>query len=479
MHANMYPKQLYQAQSLYNKNKDNFRDVKIAIYDKLAVDSDLEDIDVLFNTLIIKDISFVSKKLNVDISYNSSHPEFFYILGFIAYLVNANHLISGLQGNDIDTKIRITDYFDKMKEIQLPSGFILKELESKSNAFLLKAYKEFLIQFSQGVIAADQNVSNHEMTAIAEITSQLSSGVFGEMNSENTIAKENSSVYKSGTQSSSQNIEKEERIEDVLAELDAFTGMDGIKRDVKSLINLLKIQKQRQNQGLSVVKPSLHMVFTGPPGTGKTTVARVMGRVFKALGVLEKGHIIETDRSGMVAGYVGQTAIKVDEVVQKSLNGILFIDEAYTLSPSDGQDSFGQEAIDTLLKRMEDNRDSLVVIVAGYEEEMQRFIESNPGFKSRFNKYISFDDYKPEELIEIFVSIVKKNKYIANEELILLLHSKFSELYNARTKSFGNGRVVRNLFEKIVENQSNRLALIESALSENDLQTLLAVDFTN
>ena len=475
----MYPKQLYQSQSLYNRNKDNFRDIKIAIYDQLSVDSDLENVDVLFNTLIIKDLSFVSKKLNVDISYDSNHPEFFYILGFVAYLVNANHLINGLQGNDIDTKIRITDYFDKMKEIQLPSGFILKALESKSNAFLIKAYKEFIIQFGQGIIAADQNVSNHEMSAITEITSQLSSGAFGEMSLESTIEKGSSSANKGVTQTSSQNTEKEEKIEDVLAELEAFTGMDGIKRDVKSLINLLKIQKQRQNQGLSVVKPSLHMVFTGPPGTGKTTVARVMGRVFKALGVLEKGHIIETDRSGMVAGYVGQTAIKVDEVVQKALNGILFIDEAYTLSPSDGQDSFGQEAIDTLLKRMEDNRDSLVVIVAGYEEEMQRFIESNPGFKSRFNKYISFDDYKPEELIEIFKSIVKKNKYIASDDLITLLQSKFTDLYNSRTKSFGNGRVVRNLFEKIVENQSNRLASIDRAYTDNDLQTLLAVDFPN
>jgi SpoVK/Ycf46/Vps4 family AAA+-type ATPase len=366
-----------------------------------------------------------------------------------------------------------------MKEIQLPSGFILKALEIKSNAFLLKAYKEFIIQFSQGIIAADQNISNHEMSAIAEITSQVSSGEFGELNVENNVARANSTTNKIVGNSASQKNEKDEKIEDVLAELESFTGMEGIKRDVRSLINLLKIQKQREGQGLSVVKPSLHMVFTGPPGTGKTTVARVMGRVFKALGVLEKGHIIETDRSGLVAGYVGQTAIKVDEVVQKSLNGILFIDEAYTLSPSDGQDSFGQEAIDTLLKRMEDNRDSLVVIVAGYEEEMQRFIESNPGFKSRFNKYISFDDYKPEELIEIFKSIVQKNKYIASIELISLLQNKFTELYNSRTKSFGNGRVVRNLFEKIVENQSNRLASMDSALSDQDLQTLLPDDFPN
>ncbi|MFN5147906.1 MAG: AAA family ATPase, partial [Flavobacteriia bacterium] len=300
---------------------------------------------------------------------------------------------------------------------------------------------------------------------------------FGEIAEEKSVLKTKESNTTTSASVEADNSLSEENIEDVLAELESFTGMDGIKKDVRSLINLLKIQKQRENQGLSVVKPSLHMVFTGPPGTGKTTVARIMGRVFKALGVLENGHIIETDRSGLVAGYVGQTAIKVDEIVQKSLNGILFIDEAYTLSPSDGQDSFGQEAIDTLLKRMEDNRDSLVVIVAGYEEEMQRFIESNPGFKSRFNKYISFDDYKPEELKEIFLSIVKKNKYKASDELVQLIHSRFSELYNSRTKSFGNGRVVRNLFEKIVENQSNRLASVETALTEDDLQTLLAEDF--
>jgi stage V sporulation protein K len=268
-----------------------------------------------------------------------------------------------------------------------------------------------------------------------------------------------------------------EKIEDVLAELESFTGMESIKKDVQSLINLLKIQKQRENQGLTVIKPSLHMVFTGPPGTGKTTVARIMGRVFKALGILKKGHIVETDRSGLVAGYVGQTAIKVDEVIQKSLDGILFIDEAYTLSPAGGNDSFGQEAIDTLLKRMEDNRDSLVVIVAGYEEDMQRFIESNPGFKSRFNKYINFYDYKPEELTDLFASILNKNKYIASQDLLERLNSEFSELYHSRTKSFGNARVVRNLFEKIVENQSNRLASVSGELTETDLQTLISEDF--
>lgn len=473
----MYPKQLYQAQSIYIRNKDNFRDIKIAIYDDLELYGELDNLDNIFNTLIIKDISFVSRKINVNISYESNNPEFFYILGFIAYLVNATHLIGGLQGNDLDTKIRITDYFDKMKEIQLPSGYILRALESKSNTFLYKSYKEFIIQFAQGIVAADQNISIKEMSVISEINAKISSNTFGEINEKATNEKSINESFKAENKSNLETSNDEEKIEDVLTELETFTGMEGIKRDVRSLINLLKIQKQRELQGLSVVKPSLHMVFTGPPGTGKTTVARIMGRVFKALGVLKKGQIIETDRSGLVAGYVGQTAIKVDEIVQKSMDGILFIDEAYALSPSDGQDSFGQEAIDTLLKRMEDNRDSLVVIVAGYEQEMQRFIESNPGFKSRFNKYISFDDYNPEELIEIFVSIVKKNKYIATQELIDILRIKFSDLYESRTKSFGNGRVVRNLFEKIVENQSNRLANIETTLTEADLQNLLPEDF--
>lgn len=474
----MYPKLIYQAQSLYNKNKENFRDIKIVIYDDLSSGGDLDNIDSLFNTLIIKDIEYMSRKLNIDITYQSSHPEFFYALSFIAYLMNANHLIGGLQGNDLNTKIRLTDYFDKLKEIQLPSGYILKSLESKSNSFLKKAYSEFITQFAQAIVAADQNVTTIEMNVLADLLNQISSNNFGEI--QELLKSNNSTESKNNNSGTSikknSNSPSNESIEDVLKELDSFTGMDGIKKDVRTLINLLKIQKQREQQGLSIVKPSLHMVFTGPPGTGKTTVGRIMGRVFKTLGILEKGHIVETDRSGLVAGYVGQTAIKLDEVVNKAKDGVLFIDEAYTLSPSEGQDSFGQEAIDTLLKRMEDLRENLVVIVAGYEEEMQRFIESNPGFKSRFNKYISFEDYKPDELIQIFKSIVLKNNYIAEIDLIKALTTKFNDLYNTRTKSFGNGRLVRNLFEKIVENQSNRLANETNNLSDIDLQTLKLVD---
>jgi SpoVK/Ycf46/Vps4 family AAA+-type ATPase len=472
----MYPKQLYQAQGLFNSNKDNFRDIKIEIHDDLPLELETNELDHLFNVLVIKDVDYIRNKLNVEMNFDSLHPEFFYILSFIAYLVGANHLIGGLQGNDFDAKLKMSDYFEGMSQVELPSGFILNALEKKSNTFLLKAYKEFLLKFAQGVVAADQNVTSKEVSALSELSEEINSSSFGDaqtnvVTSQKEVANNSEKVVAADTQ------DKVETIEDVMSELDSFTGLEGIKRDIRTLINLLRIQKQRESQGLSTVKPSLHMVFTGPPGTGKTTVARIMGRVFKALGILEKGHIVETDRSGLVAGYVGQTAIKVDEIVQESIDGILFIDEAYSLSPPDGRDSFGQEAIDTLLKRMEDNRDRLVVIVAGYEEEMQRFIESNPGFKSRFNKYIGFDDYNPDELKDIFISIVKKNNYIAAEDLILRLHNRFSELYNTRTKSFGNGRVVRNLFEKIVEKQSNRLATLGNELSENDLKTLLPEDF--
>jgi SpoVK/Ycf46/Vps4 family AAA+-type ATPase len=471
----MYPKLIYQSQSIYNKNKDNFRDIKIAIYDDLAIDGDIENVDHIFNLSVIKDIDYVCKLLSIDTNYQSNKPELFYILSFIVFLIDANHLIAGLQGNDIVTKMNLTNYFDSMRGIKLPSGFILNSLEQRSNNYLKKSYSEFILNFSQTLVSSDQHVSTLEINALSELNSLLSSNKFGEANIVKELSQTKTAISINNNLQED-TIQKIEQIEDVLKELDSFTGMDGIKKDVRSLINLLKIQKQREKQGLSVIKPSLHMVFTGPPGTGKTTVARIMGRVFKSLGVLEQGHIIETDRSGLVAGYVGQTAIKVDEIIQKAQNGILFIDEAYTLSPQDGQDSFGQEAIDTLLKRMEDFRDSLVIIVAGYEEEMQRFIESNPGFKSRFNKYISFEDYKPEELIQIFKSVVSKNNYEADEDLINALFNKFNQLYSNRTKSFGNGRVVRNIFEKIVENQSNRLANFNGDLSEVDLKTLKLED---
>ncbi|TAF11249.1 MAG: AAA family ATPase, partial [Nostocales cyanobacterium] len=244
-------------------------------------------------------------------------------------------------------------------------------------------------------------------------------------------------------------------LDDVINKLNHLVGMENVKSDINTYINFLKVQKMRKEQGLPNISVSLHSVFCGPPGTGKTTVARLMGEIYKELGILTKGHVIETDRSGLVAGYVGQTALKVDEVVKSALDGVLFIDEAYALAGS-GKD-FGQEAIDTLLKRMEDYRERLVVIVAGYSEEMSRFINANPGLQSRFNRYFYFADYKPEELLQIFQGICKQQHYTITAKAKDKLLQQFTNLYNERNNNFGNGRLVRNMFEKIIEKQANRL----------------------
>lgn len=249
-------------------------------------------------------------------------------------------------------------------------------------------------------------------------------------------------------------------LEEQLKELDKLIGLNHLKDEVRQYINFIKIQQLREKQGLKPIPITLHSVFCGSPGTGKTTVARLMGQIYQHLGILKKGHLIETDRSGMVAGYVGQTAQRVDDLVNSALDGVLFIDEAYALKPADPGNDFGQEAIDMLLKRMEDYRDRLVVIVAGYGDEMTRFINSNPGLKSRFSRYFYFEDYTPQELVEIFYIFCERHNYTLTEAAKEVLLTRFKELYDYRDKSFGNGRLVRNMFEKAIEKQANRLVNI-------------------
>ncbi|OAD90707.1 hypothetical protein A7A78_05115 [Aequorivita soesokkakensis] len=254
-------------------------------------------------------------------------------------------------------------------------------------------------------------------------------------------------------------VPEDDTLEKVLAELHELIGMVGIKKNVEDLTNFLKVQKIREREGLKTMNTSPHMVFMGPPGTGKTTVARLLGRVYKHLGYLEKGHLIETDRAGMVAGYVGQTAIKTDEIITSALGGVLFIDEAYSLT-SNGFNDFGGEAIEILLKRMEDHRDNFVVVVAGYPDEMQIFIQSNPGLQSRFNRYFEFDHFTAEELMQIFKLNVKKADFILTEEAEDKLNEILIKLHEKRDRSFGNARTIRNLFEKIIERQANRIVSI-------------------
>ncbi len=264
-------------------------------------------------------------------------------------------------------------------------------------------------------------------------------------------------------------------LDQALKELNDLVGMENIKEEVQTLTNFLKVQKIRQERGLATTSVSLHSVFCGPPGTGKTTIARLMSRIFQGLGFLKKGHLVETDRAGMVAGYIGQTAKRVDELVTSALDGVLFIDEAYALVPGDSGRDFGQEAIDVLLKRMEDYRDRLVVIVAGYTDEMTTFVESNPGLKSRFNRYFYFNDYKPEELLAIFESFCGKSHFKLTDATRNQLMKLFEKLYINRDRTFGNARIVRNLFEKSIERQANRLAVLNS-FTDEVLTTLLPED---
>ena len=261
--------------------------------------------------------------------------------------------------------------------------------------------------------------------------------------------------------------EPPENIEDLKKELEGYIGLSVIKKEVQSLINLVTVQKIRKQNELPVEDLSLHMVFSGNPGTGKTMIARLMSRIYRSLGILSKGQLVEVDRGGLVAGYVGQTAIKTGEAIGKALGGVLFVDEAYALTDH-GENDYGQEAVDTLLKAMEDHRDDLVVIVAGYTELMKAFVHSNPGLESRFNRFMHFPDYTVDEMIAIFDMRCQKSGYELATDARELLKGLLA-LLSLDMNGFGNARGVRNLFERAVSAQADRLA----SLTEFTRETLM------
>lgn len=265
-----------------------------------------------------------------------------------------------------------------------------------------------------------------------------------------------------------------ENIEDLKAELNELIGLEGIKREVSNLINMVSIHNLRKQNGLKIVDMSLHMVFSGNPGTGKTMIARIMARIYRSLGVLSKGHLVEVDRAGLVAGYIGQTAEKTSQVVEKALGGVLFIDEAYTLSAHKGENDFGQEAIDTLLKAMEDHREDLVIIVAGYDGLMDEFIHSNPGLESRFNRYLHFDDYTVDEMLSILDLQLRKGQYRLDDGAWKAVR-EYIEISNTGSIAFGNARGVRNIFERLLVAQANRLSAINSP-DKDALMTIVEQD---
>ncbi|MBR1567499.1 MAG: AAA family ATPase [Lachnospiraceae bacterium] len=270
---------------------------------------------------------------------------------------------------------------------------------------------------------------------------------------------------------------KEMNVDEILEELNSLIGLDSVKQDIQNLVNIIKVQKLREARGMKQPNISLHMVFSGNPGTGKTTVARLLANIYKGLGVLSSGHLVEVDRSNLVVGYVGQTATKTAQVIDDALGGVLFIDEAYTLTAKKGENDFGQEAVDTLLKAMEDHRDDLIVIVAGYPDLMEEFLNSNPGLRSRFNKYIFFADYTTEELIKILELNCKKQQYKMTRAAKNAATKYFEQKVHEHSENFANAREVRNFMERAIAHQASRIVTLGDNVADDVLITFEKEDF--
>lgn len=427
--------------------------------------------DTVIKTLVIKDICEIFKKLNHSINIDTLEGKILFLYQLKRANINPdfqtfnNYCYSfSLNPEIIEVRVGIDGLIKKSYNMDLlleeldTNDFYFKRILDQINKELSKNYMVILYRFASVVAKADGKITKEEEYWLSQMLAMTEV--------EKSSEKEQPAICVS--QSGSNPIE----------ELESLIGLDSVKKDVVSLANFIKMKKMREEKGLKAPNISYHCVFSGNPGTGKTTVARILANIFKELGILKSGHLVETDRSGLVAEYVGQTAVKTNKIIDSALDGVLFVDEAYTLVG--GQNDYGKEAIATLLKRMEDDRERLFVILAGYSKDMEDFINSNPGLRSRFNRYILFPDYTASELFDIFQLNASKNEYVINEEANQYLKKKLDIVVQNKQKDFGNARYIRNYFELAIEHQANRLAaeldltpekLCELALDDIDINT--------
>ena len=424
------------------------------------------------------------KKMNVGVARSKFVVDTFRKLGegFIAYdrvkdatrqalkdyigVLNATLNSAGIVTSQQTSLLRSTDMPDYMKGTATFSNTADPDLETITS-FDDKT-GEFVTKKAIGI--SGRNIQKKAKTDVSEFLNFKK-----EEDDETKVFKrgDNRVGGRRGRHDESDEIEKS--LDELIYELQALIGLSSVKEDVMHLINIIKVRKLREMRGYKRVEMSFHLVFTGNPGTGKTTIARLLAKIYKQLGLVSKGQFIEVDRSGLVDHFAGGTALKTTNVINRAIGGILFIDEAYTLTHKKDSGDYGQEAIDTLLKRMEDDRDDFIVIVAGYTDEMTEFIESNPGLKSRFNKYIYFPDYNSGELMEIFKYMCKENDYILTQSAASVAESYLRGMTEQKIDNFANARLVRNYFERCVDRQATRIIADEN-INEDDLITFLRED---